>query len=156
MITRRRILAGLGALALPMPAGAQRQGLRRIAFLSNDPSRGSVVFQAFSGGLRELGWVEGKNIEVIFRSSEGKDERYRDIATEVVRQNVEVIVTSGSPSTFAAKAATDTIPIVFGSAANPVEQKFVASHANPGGNITGLALLVQELGAKRWEFLKAM
>ena len=91
--------------------------------------------------MRELGWTEGTNIEYRFHASGGRDEAFVGIAEEVVRANVDLIVTVNSGSTRAAMRATDRIPIVFGSAANPVEQKFVASLALPGGNVTGLALL---------------
>ena len=149
------MLVGLGALAMPMPAAAQIQGLRRIAFLSNDPSKQSVVFQAFTAGLRDLGWIEGKNIQIDFHSSAGKDARYPEIAARVVRDDkVDLIATSGSAPTRAAMAVTDKIPIVFGSTANPVEQGFVKRLAKPGRNVTGLALLVKELGKKRWQLLK--
>jgi len=106
--------------------------------------------------LRDLGWIEGKNIEILFKAVDGDDSRYPQLAADTVREGVDVIVTTGSPSTKAAMAATDRIPIVFGSSANPVEQKFVASLARPGGNVTGLALLVQELGPKRLQILKEM
>jgi putative ABC transport system substrate-binding protein len=104
--------------------------------------------------LRDLGWAEGKNIDFRFKSSYGRDERFSEIAAEFVRDNVDIMVTTNSGSTRAAMGATDRIPIVFGSAANPVEQKFVASLARPGGNVTGLALLLRELGPKRLQLLK--
>jgi putative ABC transport system substrate-binding protein len=155
MISRRRIVIALGAGALgaQLPSFAQ-QKVVRVGYLSNDPSRSNPIFQAFAVALRELGWIEGRNIEILFLSSEGRDERYPKMAAEIVGENVDVIVTSGTGATLAAKAATDRIPIVFGSMQNPVEQKLVASLARPGGNITGLALLVQELGPKRLQLLK--
>jgi len=154
--TRRKLLIalGAGALAAPLVSFAQQQKIYRIGYLANDPDRASPTFQAFAGALRELGWIEGKNIEILYRTSVGRDEQFPKLAAEIVRDDVDVIVTTGSGSTRAAKAATDRIPIVFGSAANPVEQKFVASLARPGGNVTGLALLVQELGPKRLQLLK--
>jgi putative tryptophan/tyrosine transport system substrate-binding protein len=148
----------LGAAVLGrLPAVfAQAQKVHRVAYLSIDPGRGNPLFQAFRAGMRELGWAEGTNIEYRFHASGGRDEVFAGMAAEVVRANVDLIVTVNSGSTKAAIQATDRIPIVFGSAANPVEQKFVASLARPGGNVTGLALLVQELGPKRLQLLKEM
>lgn len=158
MIARRRIVFALGVAALgrPLAGLAQSQRIYRVAYLSIDPDRANPLFQAFSGAMRELGWVEGTNLEYRFHASGGRDENFSGIAAEVVRANVDVIVTVNSGSTKAAMQATDRIPIVFGSAANPVEQKFVASLGRPGGNVTGLALLVQELGPKRLQLLKEM
>jgi putative ABC transport system substrate-binding protein len=158
MMTRRKLLIalGAGALAAPLVSFAQQQKVYRIGYLANqrDPRASSTSFKAFVGALQELGWIEGKNIEIQIRSSGGRDEWFPNLAAEFVRENVDVIVTTGAASTRAAKAATDRIPIVFGSTANPVEQRFVASLAKPGGNVTGLALLVQELGPKRLQLLK--
>jgi putative ABC transport system substrate-binding protein len=158
MITRRRLVIALGAAALtgPLAGFAQSQKIYRIGYLANepDPRKSSNTFKAFVGALQELGWTEGKNLEIRIRSSGGRDELFPSLAAEFVREKVDIIVTTGSGSTRAAKAATDSIPIVFGSAANPVEQKFVASLARPGGNVTGLAILVQELGPKRLQLLK--
>ena len=167
MITRRRIIwaLGAGALATPLLSFAQSQKVYRIGYLANDPDRKSPTFQAFIGGLAELGWSEDKNLQIDY-ASERSDRKFADLAADMVRQKVDVIVTTGSPSTRAAKAATDgieaakaamdRIPIVFGSAANPVEQGFVASLSRPGGNVTGLALFVQELGPKRLQLMKEM
>jgi len=156
MITRRRIVFGLGATALGWPFAAYPQRQKPvIGYLANDPDRSSPTFRAFEDALRELGWSEDKdNIVIRYETSEGRDDRFPALAEKVVRNGANIIVTTGSPSTRAAKAATSTIPIVFGSAANPVEQKFVASLARPGGNVTGLALLVQELGPKRLQLMK--
>lgn len=154
---RRSLLAlGAGALGAPIVVLAQRKQTRRIAYLANDPDRASPTFQAFIGAMRELGWVEGANPEIRYETSAGRNELFPGIAAQAVAENVDLIFTTGSPATRAAIAATDRIPIVFGSAASPVEQKFVASLARPGGNVTGLALLVQELGPKRMELLKAI
>jgi putative tryptophan/tyrosine transport system substrate-binding protein len=156
MISRRAMLMALGAGALtaPLPTFGQQARVYRIGYLANDPDRASPTFQAFAAALRELGWSEGTNIEILYLTSAGRDELFTEFAAESVRENVDVIVTTGSASTRAAMIATATIPIVFGSAANPVEQKFVASLARPGGNVTGLALLVQELAQKRLQLLK--
>jgi putative ABC transport system substrate-binding protein len=104
--------------------------------------------------MRDLGWTEGANVEPRFHASGGRDELFAGLAKEVVRANVDVIVTVNSGSTLAAMKATNRIPIVFGSTANPVEQGLISSLARPGGNVTGLAILVQELGPKRLELLQ--
>jgi putative ABC transport system substrate-binding protein len=156
MIARRRVVFALGATALAMPlvGFAQREGTHRIGYIANDPDRSSPTFQAFMAAMGERGWIEGNNLEILYLTSGGRDELLPGLAAQAMRANVDLIFTTGSGATKAAMAATDRIPIVFGSAANPVEQKFVASLARPGGNVTGLALLVQELGPKRLQLLK--
>lgn len=157
LIARRTFVLSGAALALGAAFAARAQPkIYRIGYLANDPDprKFSRPFKAFVEALQEAGWTEGKNIELLIRSSAGRDEMFAQFAAELVRERVDVIVTTGSPSTRAAKAATDRIPIVFGSAANPVEQNFVESLARPGGNVTGLAILVQELGPKRMGLLK--
>jgi putative ABC transport system substrate-binding protein len=109
---------------------------------------------AFRQGLRELGYVEGKNIIVEFRSAEGRLDRVRQNAADLVRSNVDVIVTGGAADTFAAKESTKTIPIVMSQDADPVGSGIIASLARPGGNITGIASLSSELTAKLLELLK--
>lgn len=154
---RRAVLAlGASAIALPLACIAQAQRVRQVAYLSIDPDRGNPLFRSFIAGMRELGWVEGVSVEYRFHASGGRDELFPAIAEEVVRADVDVIVTVNSGSTKAAMAATNRIPVIFGSAANPVEQKIVASLARPGGNVTGQALLVRELGPKRLQLLKEM
>jgi putative ABC transport system substrate-binding protein len=107
--------------------------------------------QSLLRGLRELGYVEGKNIIIDYRWADGRDERLPELAAELVRANVDLIVTGATPATLAAKQATPTIPIVF-SMANPVEKGIVASLARPGGNLTGLGLISETL--KPLELLK--
>jgi putative tryptophan/tyrosine transport system substrate-binding protein len=110
--------------------------------------------EAFRQGLRDLGYVEGKNIVIEYRTAEGKLERLPALAAELVRLKVDVIVTRGPPPTRSAKEATSTIPIVMGSDIDPVGNGFVASLARPGGNITGLSALSPELSGKQLELLK--
>ena len=110
--------------------------------------------EAFKQGLRELGYVEGKNIVIEWRSAEGKLDRAPALAAELVRLKVDIIVTGGASSTRAAKEATTTIPIVMTNDPDPVGNGFVASLARPGGNITGLATLAPEISGKRLELLK--
>jgi hypothetical protein len=110
--------------------------------------------EAFRQGLRELGYIEGKNIVIEWRSGEGNSERVPALAAELVRLKVDVIVTDGSNSTRRAKEATSTIPIVMAQDTDPVGTGIVASLARPGGNITGLSNLAPELSGKRVELLK--
>jgi putative ABC transport system substrate-binding protein len=127
----------------------------RIGYLiSGSPSAASSLFEAFRQGLRELGYVEGKNIVIEWRYAEGKPDRLVALAAELVRLKVDVIVTNGASVTRAAKEATLTIPIVMAWDNDPVGNGFVASLARPGGNITGLSNLAPELSGKRLELLK--
>ena len=105
-------------------------------------------------GLRELGYVEGQNIAFVFRTTEGKNERYSDLAAELVRLNVDIIVVGGNTGIRAAKKATSTIPIVMTNVGDPVGLGLVASLARPGGNITGLSQMSPDLTGKRLELLK--
>jgi len=146
----------LGALfcALCMPAEAQQPTkIPRISYLGGATSNAARI-EAFRQGLRELGYVEGKNIVIEWRYAEGKPDRERAIAAELVRLKVDVIVTVGSNATRAAKEATATIPIVMTQDPDPIGNGFVASLARPGGNITGLSNVNRELSGKRLELLK--
>jgi putative tryptophan/tyrosine transport system substrate-binding protein len=111
---------------------------------------------AFKRRLRELGHVEGENVEFEYRWTEGRDDRLAALAVELVRAKPDVIVTTGTPGTLAAKRATSIIPIVFASSANPVNAGLVASYARPGGNVTGFTILGPELEGKRVQLLKDM
>jgi ABC-type uncharacterized transport system substrate-binding protein len=127
----------------------------RVGYLAaNSLSDISARVEAFRQGLRELGYVEGKNIILEWRSSEGKFDRLPALAAELVRLKVDMIVTPGAPATRAAKAATITIPIIMSQDPDPVGNGFVASLARPGGNITGLSSLTADLSGKRLELLK--
>ena len=129
--------------------------IHRIGILS--PVSGSVFsarVEAFRRRLRELGYVEGKNIVIEYRYAEGKRERLPDLVAELVRLKVDIIVTIGPSATLAAKKASATIPIIFASAADPVGSGLVSSLAQPGGNITGLSLMAPDLDGKRLELLK--
>jgi len=121
----------------------------RIGLLSD-----AVSSEPFRLGLRELGYVEGKSIALEERSSPGGSERFGDLAFELVRLNVNVIVTWGTPATLAAKQATTTVPIVMASAGDPVRSGLIASLAHPGGNVTGLTVFGPGLAKKRLELLK--
>ena len=138
-------------VALSVFAEAQQTGkVPRIGYLSAASSPSS----AFMQGLRDLGYVEGKNIDVVFRTTEGKSERYSDLVAELVRLNVDIIVVGGNTAIRAAKKTTSTIPIVMLSVGDPVGLGLVASLARPGGNITGLSQMSPDLTGKRVELLK--
>ena len=133
----------------------QPKKVPRIGFLVGESaSLAAPRTQAFRQGLRELGYVEGKNIAIEYQYSEGKRDRIPELAAELVRLKVDVIVTGGAPYTRAAKEATSTIPIIITQDPDPVGNGFVASLARPGGNITGLSNFNRELSGKRLELLK--
>ena len=150
------ILIAVVLLAFRVAVEAQQpKKVPRIGYLSvSSPSAMSTRTEAFRQGLRELGYVEGKNIVIEWRSAEGKRDRLPSLAAELVRLKVDIIVTAGPPATRSAKEATVTIPIVFAQDGDPVASGFVASLARPGGNITGLSTLAPELSGKRLELLK--
>jgi putative ABC transport system substrate-binding protein len=146
-------------LALCVPAQAQQaKKIPRIGYLTGaTPDGQSARIESFRQGLRELGYVEGKNIIIIiieYRYAEEKRDRLSTLAAELVRLKVDVIVTGGGGSTRAAKEATNTIPIVMAQDSDPVGNGFVASLARPGGNITGLSNLSPEISGKQLELLK--
>ncbi len=154
-ITRRAFCSML--LALPFPAHAQQAGkILRIGFLDGGTAAGSAVLvEAFRQELRKLGWIEGKNITVEYRFGETKGrEHLRELAADLVRLKVDLIVTAGTGQALAAKSATTTIPIVMASSTDPVGAGLVASLARPGGNVTGFSSLGTEINTKRLEILK--
>jgi putative tryptophan/tyrosine transport system substrate-binding protein len=138
------------------PAEAQQpKNVPQIGFLGFTSLSGIAArIEAFRQGLRELGYVDGKNIVIEYRSAEGKLDRLSELAAELVGLKVDVIVTSGPSVTRAVKEATTTIPIVMGFDTDPVGNGFVASLARPGGNITGLSVVSPELSGKQLELLK--
>jgi putative ABC transport system substrate-binding protein len=142
--------------ALSLFAEAQQPTkIPRIGYLSG-PSLSAIAYriEAFRQGLRELGYIEGKNIVIEYRYADGKLDRLRELAAELVRLKVDIIVTGGPAGTRAAKEATATIPIVMTFDSDPVGNGFVASLARPGGNITGLSTLAPEISGKQLELLK--
>lgn len=144
-------------LALSFPAEAQQPTGKflRIGYLSTGSGTTDAPrIEAFRQGLRELGYVEGKNINIEYRYAEGASERLPELAEELVRLKADVIVAPGTPAVQAIKQATTTIPIIFPGVADPVAFGFVASLARPGGNITGLTNFSPELSGKRVELLK--
>ena len=149
------ILVAVVLLALGVIAEAQQaKKIPRIGFLGDSASTNPARNEAFRQGLRDLGYVEGKNIVIESRFWEGKQDRQRALAAELARLKVDVIVAVGSGDIRAAKEASTTIPIVMISGGDAVGSGLVASLASPGGNVTGLATLRPELSGKRLELLK--
>jgi putative tryptophan/tyrosine transport system substrate-binding protein len=149
-------LVGGAAVAWPIAARAQQAGkLPAVGVLaSGTPSSHSRWVATFVQRLSELGWIEGRTVAIEVRWAEGRSERAAEIAAEFARLKVDVIVTTGTPTTLAAKQATAVIPIVFLGAADPVAVNLVASLARPGSNITGLSAQIRDLAGKRVELLR--
>jgi putative tryptophan/tyrosine transport system substrate-binding protein len=137
-------------------ASAQQTGkIFRIGFLDVSTASGmAVLIDAFREELIKLGWTEGKNFTIEYRFTEGKNDRLPELAADLVRSKVDLIVVTGGPAPVAAKKATTTIPIVLASGGDPVGAGLIASLARPGGNVTGLSSLNPELNTKRLEILK--
>jgi putative tryptophan/tyrosine transport system substrate-binding protein len=135
---------------------AQQTGKRHIiGFLDSSTASGmAVLVDAFRQEMKKLGWTEGKNVAIEYRFAEGQPDRLNELAAELVRLKVDLIVVTGTPSALAAKKATATIPIVMATSADPVGAGLVASLAQPGGNLTGLSALSTDLNTKRLEILK--
>jgi ABC-type uncharacterized transport system substrate-binding protein len=157
-LKRREFIALLSGAATAWPFAARAQQpakLPRIGILWPNPLTVSGHFvDAFRQGLSDLGYVEGKNMMIEFRSAEGRTERLPDLAIELVHLPVDVIQTATSPTIRAAQQATRIIPIVMGNSQDPVSEGFVASLARPGGNITGQTLFSPDLASKRLQLLK--
>jgi putative tryptophan/tyrosine transport system substrate-binding protein len=149
-------LLGGAAAAWPLAARAQQPVMPTIGFLGSSPVPNSPWLAALLQRLRGLGWIENRTMAIEYRWTEGHNERYAQLAAELVRLKVDVIVALGSPAIVAAKQATAVIPIVFPLASDPVGDGFVASLARPGGNITGLSNEQPELAGKRLEILREL
>ena len=161
MITRRKLVLSLGASALaPLASFAQQQSkVWRVGFLAQrhlDLVDADYNYGPFTQGMRELGYVVGKNLVIEWRSAEGKSERLPELAAELARLKVDVLAMSGTPASLAAQKATATIPIVMISVGDPVGNGLVKSLARPGGNSTGLSNMAAELGPKLLEMLRDM
>ena len=157
---RRTFLATAsgGLLAAPLAAeGQQPEKVYRIGMLERTSmAMNAANLDGFRRGMQELGYVEGKNFTIEYRSVDGRDERYPALATDLVRLKVDLILTRGTPATLAAKNATATIPVVMTGIGDPVGQGIVPSLGRPGGNVTGLSALVTELFPKRVELLREL
>src|SRR5262245_53623812 len=157
-MNRRILLYGLGVGLLAAPVATEAQDAAKVARIGvlapGSRDTGPHLREAFRQGLRDLGYVEGRNVVIEARFAEGKHERYAALAAELVALKVDVIVASGgTPGALAAKQATKSIPVVFTSVGNPVRSGLVTSLARPGGNVTGLSVLAPELLSKRLELL---
>jgi len=160
VIDRRTFLAGTGAvlLATPLAAEAQPRGkVYRIGVLEVvSVTSNTINLAAFREGLKELGYADGQNFVIEYRSADGRPERFPDLVEELVRLKVDVILTRGTPAALAAKRATTTIPIVMASSGDPLATGLVASLAHPGGNVTGLSALATEIEGKQLELVRGI
>jgi putative ABC transport system substrate-binding protein len=161
-VSRRQFVQGVSVAGLALLAGCGRlpwqaeqppTRLPRVGLLNGGTSTAPIGTEAFLQSLRELGYVEGQNVAVEPRFAEGQEDRFAELAAELVRLPVDVIVAWGSPLVLAARQATDSIPIVMAGSRDPVGDGFVASLARPGGNVTGLSMLGHQLTSKRLELL---
>jgi putative tryptophan/tyrosine transport system substrate-binding protein len=151
-----KVIAGSAAVAWPLAARAQQRGKKYIIGRFNAGSATEPLNDVFTEILRELGWVEGENVVFERRYAENRLERLPELAADLVRLKVDVIVATGTLAPLAAKRATSTIPIVMTGAGDPLGTGLVDSLARPGGNVTGMSLMVPELGGKRLELLKEL
>jgi len=152
---RRRdfILLLAGAMTAPRALRAQQRAMPVIGSLYNNYAGPGPAVAGFRQGLSETGYIDGQNVAIEYRFSEGRNDRLPGLAADLVGRRVDVILAAGDPAVLAAKNATSTIPIVFSFAGDPVEQGLVVSFARPGGNLTGMAIMFAELIPKRFELL---
>jgi putative ABC transport system substrate-binding protein len=157
-VDRRAFIGTLsgGLLAAPLASKAQQPGkVYRVGVLETTPvALNAANLDAFRLGLKELGYVEGRNLVIEYRSADGRPERFPALATELVRSKVDLILTRGTPAVIAAKNATPTIPIVMAASGDPLGTRVVTGLARPGANVTGLSALTPELSGKRLQLLK--
>ena len=157
-IKRRKFLTLFGGAVLAWPLAVRAQPMAKVWHVGMLETTAATLnatnLDAFKQALRQLGYIEGQNLIVEYRSGDGHIERFPQLAAELVRLNVDIIITRGTPAALAAKKATATIPIVMAAIGEPVETGMVASLARPGGNVTGLSAFVTELTAKRIEIMR--
>jgi putative ABC transport system substrate-binding protein len=155
---RREFIAGLGSTAAwPLAASGQQSAIPVVGFLdSRSPEAIAGRLNGFRQGLKEIGYVEGESVSIVYRFAENQNDRLPELAAELVRRQVTVIATSGDEVALAAKAATTTVPVVFIVSQDPVKLGLVASLARPSGNMTGINFFSTELVAKRLELLRAL
>ena len=154
---RRESITLIGGTAAAWPLAARAQSAYRIGVLeTTSAALNAANFDALRQGLRQHGYIEGQNLVIEYRSADGRAERFPDLAAELVRLNVDLIVTRGTPAIYAAKNATKTIPVVMAASGDPLGAGVVAGLARPDGNVTGLSAFVTELQAKRLELLREM
>ena len=157
MTSRRTFLAGTLALTAAPLAAQEKPALKRIGMLESVPiAQNNANLVELHRGLKELGYEEGKHYLILYRSAEGRAERFPPLAAELAKQKVDVFLTRGTPATIAARDLESGIPVVMSAVADPVDAKLVATLDKPGGLVTGLTSQVNELGAKRMELLKAL
>jgi putative ABC transport system substrate-binding protein len=156
MMDRRVFLAGLAVLAAPFATGAQQPAkIPRIGLLSPfSPTDTELWHQAFRHGLRDLGWIEGKNISIEYRYAEGRHDRLPDLVADLVRLKVDIIVATVGTDALVAQKVTRAIPIVMASTGDALASGLAESLARPGGNVTGLTQMAPEMAGKRLELLK--
>ena len=159
-MNRRAFLRTLSGslLAAPLVAEAQKsEKMYRIGMLeTRSATLNAANVDAFRAGMRELGYTQGQNLEIVYRSADGRDEQFPHLASELVRLKVDLILTRGTPAALAAKSASQTIPVVMAASGDPVGSGLVASLGRPGGNVTGLSLFNVEIYAKRVELLREL
>ncbi|HEX3416827.1 MAG TPA: ABC transporter substrate-binding protein [Stellaceae bacterium] len=155
---RRELILVVGSMmTAARPLRGQQKAVPVIGFLgSPTPGSATPLVAAFLHGLEEMGYIEGQNVAIEYRWAEGRFEQLPALAADLVGRKVDVIAADAVPSSRAAKDATPTIPVVFISGSDPVERGLVASFARPGGNLTGIAMMVTELAPKRFELLSEM
>jgi putative ABC transport system substrate-binding protein len=158
MFTRRRLLAGIGfgVLAPTFPLLAQPKVARIGILTGREPSTPGIGFEGFLRGMRDLGYVEGRNLVIDWRGAEGKYERFPALALELVALKPDVLISHSTPGTQALQRATQVIPIVMTTVSDPVGSGFAKSLARPGGNITGMSLSAPEISAKQVQLLKTL